>query len=245
MAGRLAGRLLEEHATSAARVRIEPRPDLHRAEALDDTLHESGVRAADQVAVVARDSIERAVMQRDGLAVGDGFVPERPERIGDGRQAILDTHPATHVPPCPTADLATHRLGGLVERGRALAAFERGGEQAGQEVLSALGERHVELDGRAPVQLRGSAGTRSGPTGQAAVLGRQQSGFDEAVEVECGQGAPDAECPSRRVPADRIGRAGDVEVEGAPDRLGEWREGIETVWEGLTVHRLDSIASRR
>ena len=71
--------------------------------------------------------------------------------------------------------------------------FERLGEEPRRGLVAALGEGDGELAWRAAVELGRSAGARTGPAGQAPVLGDQQAFPDEAVEVEGGEraGHPD------------------------------------------------------
>ena len=75
------GLALEQHA-AAARRRVEARPDARRSEAVDDALEHGQVRAAHQVAMVARHAVERAVLQGDGRSVARRLVAGR----GQGRR---------------------------------------------------------------------------------------------------------------------------------------------------------------
>jgi hypothetical protein len=63
--------------------------------------------------------------------------------------------------------------------------------------------------------------------------------------VDRREGAADAERGSGRVATDGLMRAGDVEIERAPDRFGEGCEPVESLGQRRTIHREYSIASRR
>ena len=109
---------------------------------------------------------------------------------------------------------------------------ERRCEQTRKDIVTSLGKRHVDLHRRSPVQLGGAARAGAGPTCQATELGLQQPGLDESIEMECSERPADADGRCRCVAAHGIGRRGDMEVEGTPDRLGERRHVLEPIGQG-------------
>ena len=153
---------------------------------------------ADEVAIVLRDPIERAVPQDDHAAV----LRERLEPVvGQDRQwqprpawpVTAASRPA-RAPrePSETPYVAGGALEGRRARRRAEPfRLERDREQARDHVVAPLREADLELLIRSAVQLRRTSGTRPCPAREPPILGAEQPGLDQAIEVERGQRASD------------------------------------------------------
>ena len=69
----------------------------------------------------------------------------------------------------------------------------------------------------AGIELRRASCAGTGPAGQPAELGRQQTGHGEAIEVECRERARDAHTGGRLVPSDRPPLSADPVVQRPAD----------------------------
>jgi len=119
------------------------------------------------------------------------------------------------------------RLAG--ERGGQVAALERSrdgsGEHRAHQVVAAGRQRHLDLDRRAPVELRRPAGAGPAASGQPAVLDVEEPCLDETVEVEARGVHGHVGARGGLLPTDAVGLRGDEAVEPAAHRVGERPEG--------------------
>ena len=96
----------------------------------------------------------------------------------------------------------------------------------------------------APVQLGRSPRPGPRPPGQAPVLGLQQAGIDEAIEVECRELAADPDGGRGLVASDRLVPGDDEVVQAAPRRLGEHCCDLDRVDVGESVGHGPSVTAR-
>ena len=201
-------------------------------DAVQHPFEQAQVHAADQVGVLGRQGVERAVAQ-------GGAVP-----VGPRLEALLVQDAPHHLPPGRAGGRA-----GLLAEGSAppvgaglqgaprshpgfLRFDERPGEQVAGQVVLPVRERDRHGGRGAPVELGRPTRTRSRPAGSALEHHVHQSVRDEPVQVESGRAACDARGRRGLVAAHRVRAAGHVVVQPAPRRL---RQGGDSSHLRITV----------
>ena len=121
---------------------------------------------------------------------------------------------------------------------------ERHREQARDHVVASLREADLELLIRSAVQLGRTSGTGPCPARESPVLGTEQPGLDQAIEVERGQRTSDPDRRRRLVAPDRVRSADDVQVQGPTDRFGQRCDRVEAIFDRGGIHAVHSNASR-
>jgi hypothetical protein len=97
-------------------------------------------------------------------------------------------------------------------------------QQVSREVVSAFRQGHRKLSTGSGVQLGRTAGAGASTLGEPPEADVEQPFLGELVEVELRSVTSDAERVGRLVSTDRRGLGAHVEVEVAPDWVGECRD---------------------
>jgi hypothetical protein len=122
------------------------------------------------------------------------------------------------------------RLTNSVHRSRLSGAVQAVGQDLGRQAVPAGRQRDVDLAvSRAAVELRRSAGTRTGSPASPSVLDFQKPALDQAIEMKRGQRATDFQRRRGMVATDGLGCARDELVQLPSDRLGQESDPVEIV----------------
>jgi hypothetical protein len=102
------------------------------------------------------------------------------------------------------------------------------GQQLSREVVSAFRQDHRKLSAGSGVELGRTAAAWASALGESLEADVEQTLLGELVEVELCSVASDAERVGGLVPTDRRGLGAHIEVEVAPDWVGECRNARHT-----------------
>ena len=116
-------------------------------------------------------------------------------------------------------------------------------EQIRREPVAAGRDGHLHVARRASIQLRRPAGAGSRPSGEPPVLGVEQTGPHESLEVECRERPRDADGCRRVVTPHGLGLGSNPVVEASSCRFVEQGDRLE-VGRTRVIHAPNSIDSR-
>ena len=121
------------------------------------------------------------------------------------------------------------RLQGVGESGALRGGIiDGGGQQLSREVVSTFRQDHRQLSAGSCVQLGGTPGAGASALGEPLEADVEQAFLGELVEVELRSMTSDAEGVRGLVSTDWRGLGAHVQVEVAPDRVGERRNAGHT-----------------
>ena len=204
------------------RPRIKDRMQPARAKARDQALDQGQVHAADEVAVLGGQLVERAVAQPDGaifVLAGLESVAAQGVRCG-----LAGSFTAGIGGPAALSQAGTELLSGVVQCGPACGTpvgFDRHREQAGRQLVLPGWHGDRELVSGTGIHLGRAARPGTSPARRPLVGGAQQAQSDQLVQVIRGQRPADPCCGRCRVPPYRLGAPGHELVQAAPHRIVE------------------------
>ena len=205
------------------------------------------VHRARQLAVACRKRAIRTVPETDVAAdlVRPGFVAGAPEHAHEGRRQPPMTRSRTGLPSCLCPNFPALGSGDLVEGPGPLCPVgppQSVTEQARHGRVVALGHGDGDLAIDSTVQLGRAAGTGPSTLASAPVLGPQQAGRHQTVEVEGSQLAADADGRRSLISPDGGIAHGDEVVQTPPVEIAEQGHCADRVLEPpFAVHDVQSI----
>jgi hypothetical protein len=218
-------------------------------EGLEESGHELDVHGAYQITVLLGDSAKRAVAERDNTVFEMRLVPMGGKHPGQAFEKL----PTRKAPPdlCLSSDgtpvVVRHRGEGLGGSQVVIAGIEQClGEERCHDVVVALGDAEGDLLRGAAIELGGPAGPGAASPRRTAVLDLEQTQLGQLVEVESRHRPGHAHRSRCRLPADRGPLGSHVQVQPAPQGLGQGGQGgkfvISVVHSPILKHiHLDGI----
>ena len=149
----------------------------------------------------------------------------------------------------PETERPSRRVQGIRGRRAIRSRCQRIREEAGGDVVAALGQRDGHLAVGPLVELRRTAGARPGSAGEASIAGLEETGGHETIEVKGCEGPRDPDGGSSGIPADGFVLRDDVPVQLTPNGIAEQGDAVDRLVEGgihpTSVAAVASSTSRR
>jgi hypothetical protein len=209
------------------------------AELFEQAVEQAEVHAADELGVLLRELVERAVVQ-DGDAVVTRLrlEPTRAEHPEEMSAPRIDTRITGEALPRFGTDDPPFGARGVIDGAHdrsavALRSDGSVGQDASGELVLTRGQADRDLGRRPPVDLGRPSGTGTAPVVEPLVVDLEEPFVGEAVEVVRGDPPLDAHRLRRLVAADPRALRNDVLVEAAPVGLSEHADDGEVVAFGL------------
>jgi hypothetical protein len=165
--------------------------------------------------------------------------------IAGSAQDVDDTterSPPAGTPSDPAARLDAHGGasfagdgGQRVDPRRPVQSPECGRHEIRRPVVSAGRERDLDLAFGPSIELGRTPGARAGPTAEAAVLGLEQPGLDQPIEMEGRELAADAQRRDRLVAPGRLAAGDHQVVQPSAGGFGQCRDGFDRITGGRSL----------
>jgi hypothetical protein len=207
--------------------------EIRCADSVEHTLQEGEVHATDQLGLLFSEGVEGTVVQGDAATNHLRLVSVGVEHLHHDVDHFLGAWfavgRADGFDAASAAGIAGYEMQGVGQGRVGPLGLPNGTDQepTGQ-VVAALGQAGLEVDLCPPVELGRTAGAGAAPARGPAVLSLEQAVVHQAVEVELGDVVGNAEPGGGLLAAHWVGLGSNEAIEGAPSRITEGGEAVET-----------------